>query len=184
MDNFSGKRLHVIAIVSAIAASAVAGAFVASPALLFKNVPQAYSQEYATLADKSTIKVSEESSTTLSPDQATMVVTIQTQPGELAKVLAEQQDKIKEVTDAVRAAVGDDPGTEITVGQQNLNPYYTSGTPVSKDLTFNVYASVAVHTDIDHVADLVNKLAEEGFGFDSVYIDPGYYAAVTGRMTQ
>jgi hypothetical protein len=51
IDNFSGKRLQVIAIVSAIAASAVAGAFVASPALLFKNVPQAYSQEYATLAD-------------------------------------------------------------------------------------------------------------------------------------
>ena len=175
MDNFSGKRLQVLA--AAASAIILAGSFFAfGGPLLTNGVPQAYSQEeYASLASAPSIKVTGEASAMLQPDQASMVVIIQTQPGDLADVVEEQEDKISQVTDAVRGA---DAGATITIGQQNINPYYTSGVTPSNDVTFNVYASVAVHTDIDHLSDLVNALAEEGFGFESVYIDPVYYASI------
>jgi hypothetical protein len=48
----------------------------------------------------------------------------------------------------------------------------------SSNVTFNVYASVRINTNIDQLSTLVSKLAEEGFGFESVYIDPIYSAAV------
>ncbi|MEM3094934.1 MAG: SIMPL domain-containing protein, partial [Nitrososphaera sp.] len=60
---------------------------------------------------------------------------------------------------------------------RNLSPYYSGGgVPASNDVTFNVYASVAIQTDIDHLSDLVSALAQAGFGFESVYIDPVYYS--------
>jgi hypothetical protein len=67
----------------------------------------------------------------------------------------------------------------VAIGQRSVYPYYTdSGTPISDDITFNVYASVTIQTDIDHLSALVSALAEAGFGFESVYIDPYYSAAI------
>lgn len=176
MENFSSRKLQAIAIISAIAVSVVAAsslfAFGGTP----NNIPLAYSQESAAVSDVPTIKVTGDASTVLTPDQATITVNMQTQPGSLSSVMQEQASKVEQVMEAVNAATDD---AQISVGQQNLYPYYSgSGVQPSNNVTFNVYASVAVHTNIDQLSPLVNKLAEEGFGFESVYVDPGYYAAV------
>lgn len=170
MDNFSSRKLQAIAIISAIAVSAVAGAFFAI------GNPQAYSQASAALASSPTIRVTGDATATLVPDQATIIVNVQTQPDDLTVVLADQEEKIGEVKQAVQAAVGD---ASVAIGSRSVYPYYSGyGTPVNDDVTFNVYASVAIQTNIDQLSDLVSALAEAGFGFESVYIDPYYSAAI------
>ncbi len=177
MDSPSRSKLQAIVIISAIAISVGAGAFFAL------GGQKAYSQTSAQLLASSnsnnpTIKVTGDATTSLMPDQATIIVNIQSQPDDLSAVLKVQEDKIGEVKQAVMAA---DAGAQTTVGQRNLSPYYSgNGVPTSNDVTFNVYASVAVQTDIDHLSDLVSALADAGFGFESVYVDPVYY----GRLAQ
>lgn len=173
MDNFSSKKLQAIAIISAIAISVGAGAFFA-----FANytVPTAYSQQSTAISSNPTIRVTGDATTSLVPDQATLIVNVQTQPDDLSVVMAEQESKIEQVKQAVMEA---DDSAKVSIGQRNLNPYYSgSGIPTSSNVTFNVYASVAVQTDIDHLSDLVRALAEEGFGFESVYVDPIYYERI------
>lgn len=169
MEYFTGRRLQAIAIISAIVVSTAAGAFFAL------GNRQAYSQESATLASSPTIKVTGDATTSLVPDQATLIVNVQTQPDDLVVVLAEQDEKIAEIRAAVQSAIGED--ATVTVGQRNMYPYYSGyGTPVSDEVTFNIYATTTIETNIDRLSDLVNALAEEDFGFESVYIDPQYSA--------
>lgn len=173
MDYFSSRKLQAIAIISAIAVSVAAGAFFAIGST---SIPQAYSQQSATLSSSPTIKVTGDAVTSLVPDQATLIVNVQTQPDDLTTVLADQDEKIAQV---MEAAQGADAGAQVTVGQRSIYPYYSGyGTPVSDDVTFNIYASVAIQTNIDQLSDLVSGLAEAGFGFESVYIDPYYSAAI------
>jgi uncharacterized protein YggE len=166
MNDFSSRKLQAIATISAIAVSVGAGTFFA-----FGSAP-AYSQQSASLSSNPTIKVTGDASTNLIPDQATLVINVQTQPDDLTAVLVDQNEKIADIRQAVQGAVSD---AKVSVGQRNVYPYYSGyGTPVSDDLTFNVYASTTIQTDIDHLADLVSALADAGFGFESVYIDPYY----------
>lgn len=73
MDNFSGRKLQAIAVISAIAVSAAAGALFALGNPL---VPQAYSQTPALLSSNPSIKVTGDATTSLVPDQATVIVNI------------------------------------------------------------------------------------------------------------
>src|SRR5688500_18308258 len=102
MDNSSRRKLQAMAIVSAIAVSVAAGAFFALGNPL---VPQAYSQESAVLASSPTIKVTGDATASLIPDQATLIVNVQTQPDDLTAVLENQDEKIAEVMEAVEGAV-------------------------------------------------------------------------------
>ena len=173
MDYFSSRKLQAIAIISAIAASVVAGGFFA---LGNPFVPQAYSQSSAALAPSPSIKVTGDATASLLPDQATVIVNLQTQPGDLTEILGIQDGKIAEVRQAVQGAVDD---ATVTVGPRNIYPYYSgNGVPVNDDVTFNIYATTAIQTDIDQLSDLVKALAEAGFGFESVYIDPYYSAQI------
>jgi len=173
MDNFSSSKLQAIAIISAIAASVVAGGFFAFGNLL---VPQAYSQSSAALASTPSIKVTGEATASLVPDQATVIVNLQTQPGDLTEILAIQDEKIADIRQAVQGAVDD---ATVTVGPRSIYPYYSgNGVPVNDDVTFNIYATTAIQTDINQLSDLVNALAKAGFGFESVYIDPYYSAQI------
>ncbi|AFU59175.1 hypothetical protein DUF541 [Candidatus Nitrososphaera gargensis Ga9.2] len=174
MNYFSTNKLQAIAIISAIVISVGTGAFFA----LGSPIPKAYSQtsSSASLASSSnpTIRVTGDAMTSLMPDRATLVINVQSQPDDLSMVLNEHADKIEEIKQAVMAA---DDSAKVTVGHRNLSPYYSGGgVPASNDVTFNVYASVAIQTDIDHLSDLVSALAQAGFGFESVYIDPVYYS--------
>jgi uncharacterized protein YggE len=94
MDNFSSRKLQAIAIISAIAVSVVADTFFA---LGNPMVPQAYSQQSAALSSSPTIKVTGDATTSLIPDQATLIVNVQTQPDDLTAVLADQEEKIAQV---------------------------------------------------------------------------------------
>lgn len=170
MDNFSSGKLQAIAVISAIAVSMAAGAFFA-----FGNplVSQAYSQSSATLSSSPSIKVTGDATTSIIPDQATITVNVQTQPDDLDSVLAEQDKRIAEITQAVEGI----EGATVSIGYRNISPYYSGyGMPASDDVTFNIYATTTIQTDIDQLSGLISALAEAGFGFESVYIDP-YYSA-------
>jgi uncharacterized protein YggE len=184
MENNHPKKLLAIAVISAIAISVASGSFFAlgvNNPLTNGIAKQAYSQESAELSSDSgappTIKVTGDASTTLTPDQATIIINVQTQPGDLDSVIDEQSRRTEQVIQTVRNAAGDD--ANISIGYQNLSPFYSgSGVQASNNVTFNVYASVRINTNIDQLPTLVNSLAEEGFGFESVYIDPVYSASV------
>jgi uncharacterized protein YggE len=139
MDYSFSSKLRAIAIVSAIAVPMAAGAFLA--------LPQAYSQKSATLSDAPTIKDIGDATTSVVPDQATALVNVQTQPDDLADVLEEQEERIEEIRSAVQAAA---PDATISIGYRNISPYYTGyGTPVNDEVTFNVYATTTIQTNID-----------------------------------
>jgi uncharacterized protein YggE len=171
MDYLSSRKLQAMAIISAVALAAVAGAFFTAG-----NAPvqQAYSLN---AAGEPTIKVTGDASTSLVPDQTTLIVNVQTKPGDLASVLDEQEEKINEVTKALLATGNNQ--FELTVGQKSVYPYYSGyGTPSGSDVTFNIYASVAISTNIDELSELVNGLADAGFAFESVYFDYSYSQAL------
>ena len=92
MENFR-KRMLAMAVISAIALSVAGGSFFAIGAnpLTTGFAQQAYSQESTELSDSSkappTIRVTGEASKTLTPDQATITINVQTQPGNLDDVL-------------------------------------------------------------------------------------------------
>ena len=182
MENFR-KGMLAMAVISAIALSVAGGSFFAigvNP-LTTGFARQAYSQESADLPASSkalpTIRVTGDASKTLTPDQATITINVQTQPGNLDDVLEDQSTKIEQVMQTIRNAAGSN--AKVTIGYQNISPNYSgSGVQPSSNVTFNVYASVRIDTNIDQLSNLVNKLAEEGFGFESVYIDPIYSAGV------
>jgi len=137
---------------------------------------QAYGQE---ARPETTIKVSGEASASIPADEATMTIAAQTQPGKLSEVLEQQQDKVQEITDAVKASGGND--TTVTISQQSVNPFYpSSGMVPSNNITFSIYASAAVRTNVNQLPDLVQSLADAGFGFESVYIDPSYQPLLSG----
>jgi uncharacterized protein YggE len=109
------------------------------------------------------------------PDQALIIVNIQTQPDDISAILEEQDEKIAEIEVAVSAV---DDAT-FSIGYRNINPYYSAyGAPVNDEVTFNIYSTTTIQTNIDQLSDLVNALAEAGFGFESVYIDPYYSAQI------
>lgn len=169
-----------MAVISAIALSVAGGSFFANP-LTTGFAQQAFSQESTELSDSqkapTTIRVTGDASKALTPDQATITINVQTQPGNLDDVLEDQSTKVEQVMQTVKDAAGND--AKVTIGNQNISPnYFGSGVQPSSNVTFNVYASVRIDTNIDQLSSLVNKLAEEGFGFESVYIDPIYSAAM------
>lgn len=134
--------------------------------------PTASSQEYATLSQNNpTIKVSGEASLKVDSDQAVMIITKQSQPTDLLAALNDQKKITGQLVDEIKTAVGDDKKTTITVGQMNLNPYY-SGPSYSDVDTFTVYSSTSVNTDIESFSSIVKKLTEASFGFESVYASP------------
>jgi uncharacterized protein YggE len=122
MDNSSSRKLQAIAIISAIAVSVVAASSLFAFGGLSLN-QQAYSQESAAVSGSTTIKVTGDASTALTPDQATIIVNMQTQPGDLSDVMQEQASKVEQVMEAVKDAAGND--VQISVGQQNLSPFYS-----------------------------------------------------------
>jgi uncharacterized protein YggE len=173
MEYSSSRKLQAVAIVSAIALAAVAGGIFT---LGNPFVPPAYSQQSAALSSDPTIKVTGDATASLIPDEATLIINVQTQPDGLTSVLADQEEKIGQIKQAVQGSVAD---ASVTIGQRSIYPYYSGyGTPVNDEVTFNIYATTTIQTNIDQLADLVSALAEAGFGFESVYIDPYYSAQI------
>lgn len=76
MDNSSSRKLQALAIISAIAVSVVAASslFAFGGTSLNNNIPQAFSQESAAVSGSTTITVTGDASTILTPDQATIIV--------------------------------------------------------------------------------------------------------------
>lgn len=179
---FTDKRILIISAVSAVVALGFTGwiAFGNSPNSPFQF---ASSQEYATLSDKPTIKVTGDASVLLKPDQAVMIITKQSQPTDLTTALKEQDQGIQKIIDAIKAQTSNDKDTTVTPGSMNLNPFYT-GQSYSDVSTFAIYASTSIGTDLDHFSDIVKKLAESGYTFESVYASPYMYAGVYREAAQ
>lgn len=155
----------------------IAVASIASVAAITISIPFALSQEYAILADKPSIKVTGDASIKVVPDQAVMIVVVQTQPGEITSALDEQKSRTDRITQEIKSTLIDDQNASITIGQMSINPVY-SGTPSYSGIsTFTIYSSTAVNISIDNFAEIVKKLSESGFGFEGVYATHMMYPA-------
>lgn len=156
----------------AIAAVASIGTFAT-----LGSIPVASSQEYATLADKPSIKVTGDASIRVTPDQAVMIVAVQTQPQEINSALDEQRLKTGNIMQELKSALIDDQDASVAIGQMSINPSY-SGTPSYSGIsTFTIYSSTSVDISIDEFSDIVKKLSESGFGFEGVYATRMMYPA-------
>jgi len=143
-------------------------------------IPLASSQESYTIADgeQSTIKVTGDATMRVEPDQAVMIIVKQSQPTDLSSLLNDQKSSTDNLAKEIKAVIGDDPNSSVTIGQMSLNPAYW-GNPSYTDIsTFTVYSTTSVNTSIDNFSTIVKKLTESGYGFESVYADRAIMASV------
>lgn len=135
----------------------------------------AFSQEFVSVADKPTIKVTGDASLKMQPDQAVIMINMQSQPSDLTTALEDQRQNAEKLVNAIKVAVGNDPKTTVAIGNTYLNPFYT-GQSYSDVNIFTVYASTAVEIDIDNFSKIIKRLTEEEYGFESVYASPIMFA--------
>ena len=146
-------------------------------------LPEAFSQEFNSLSKNNpTIKVTGDASMTLEPDQATIMIATRSQPTDITSALAEQKQGTENLINAIRDAVGDEQdgdSTEIKQGHFGLDQYYMGEESYSNIDTFTVRSTTSVDTDIEQFSDVVNRLTDEGYTFESVYANhrfPGPFA--------
>ena len=136
-------------------------------------LPAAFSQEFNSLSKNNpTIKVTGDASMILEPDQATIIIATRSQPTDITTALAEQKQVTEDIINSIRNAVGEESEediTEIKQGRFGLDQYYMGEESYSNIDTFTVRSTTSVDTDIEQFSDVVNRLTEEGFTFESVY---------------
>lgn len=163
------KKFLTISIIAVVAV-------IASSIFVFNS---AFSQEFVSLADKPTIKVTGDASLRLQPDQAVIIIDMQSRPSDLTTALDDQKQNAEKLVNAIKVAVNNDPKTTVVVGQTNLNPFYT-GQVYSDVNTFAISASTSVETDLDNFSKIIKRLTEEKYGFESVYASPYMLSARQG----
>ena len=131
----------------------------------------AFSQESTSLSKNNpTIKVTGDASITIEPDQAVMTIARHSQPTDIMTALEEHKQGTQDLINIIRDTVEEDSNsTEITIGRFGLDPYYMGEESYSSIDTFTVRSTTSVETDIDHFSDVVNKLTDEGYTFESVH---------------
>ena len=134
-------------------------------------MPEAYSQEFDLLSKNNpTIKVTGDASMTLESDQATISIATRSQPTDVATALAEQKQGTEDLINAINGVIGgDDDFTEIKQGRFGLDQYYRGEESYSNIDTFTVRSTTSVETDIEQFSNVVNRLTDEGYTFESVY---------------
>ena len=152
-------------------------------------IPEAFSQEFNALSKNNpTIKVTGDASMTLEPDQATIMIATRSQPVDIITALAEQKQGTQDLINTIRVAVGDeDTSTEIKQGHFGLDQYYMGDESYSNIDTFTVRSTTSVDTDIEQFSDVVNKLTEEDYTFESVYANhrfPVMFASASSSFDQ
>ena len=146
-------------------------------------LPTAFSQEFNSLSKNNpTIKVTGDASLTLEPDQATIMIATRSQPTDITTALEEQKQVTVDLINAIKETVGDeteDNLTEVKQGRFGLDQYYMGEESYSNIDTFTVRSTTSVDTDIEQFSDIVNRLTDEGYTFESVYANhrfPGAFA--------
>lgn len=170
-----GQRT-TMAIAAMVALAAAVPMLMLGSQLFPAAVVSAYGQQESN-STITNIKVNGEATANIAPDQATITIGLQSQPADLEEALEQQQQKIDQITDAImNATTGDNnDSTSVIISQQTVNPFHSSsGVVPSNNITFNIYASIGIRTDIDELPGLINRLAEADFGFENIYIDPSY----------
>lgn len=140
-------------------------------AALFANTQHALGQ-----VATPTVTVTGDASIKVDPDQAVMIITVQTPPVDITTALDEQKSKIGRIVSELKTTLGGDENTSVTVGQMSLNPMYGGAPSYSGISTFSIYSSTAVETNIENFSTIVKKLTEAGFGFEGVYATHLMYA--------
>ena len=137
------------------------------------GVPIAFSQEFNSLSKNNpTIKVTGDASMTIEPDQATIMIATRSQPTDITTALEEQKIGIENIINAIKYTVGEETQedvTEIKQGRFGLDQYYMGEESYSNIDTFTVRSTTSVDTDIEQFSDVVNRLTDEGYTFESVY---------------
>ncbi|HWP78676.1 MAG TPA: SIMPL domain-containing protein [Candidatus Nitrosotenuis sp.] len=141
-------------------------------AITIATIPNTQNALGQSAPEASSIKVTGDASIKVDPDQAVMVIVVQTPPSEITVALDEQKSKANKIVQELRSMLGTDETSSITVGQMSLNPVYGGAPSYSGISTFTIYSSTAIETNIDGFSDIVRKLKEAGFGFEGVYAVP------------
>ena len=148
-------------------------------------LPAAFSQEFNSLSKNNpTIKVTGDASMTLEPDQATIMIATRSQPTDITSALAEQRQVTQDLINSIKDAVEDD-STEIKQGRFGLDQYYMGEESYSNIDTFTVRSTTSVETEIEQFSNVVNRLTDEGYTFESVYANhrfPGPFGFATTSL--
>lgn len=150
-------------------------------------LPEASSQETNYLSNNSpTIRVTGNAVMMLEPDQATIGITMRSQPMNLTSALVQQAHETEGLVDAIRGTVGEeDDSTEIEQGSFRLHHYYIGQESYSSIETFTIRSTVSIETDIEQFSKVVNRLTGEGYTFESVYAGPRFqssFASASGSL--
>ena len=149
-------------------------------------LPAAFSQEFNSLSKNNpTIKVTGDASMTLEPDQATIMIATRSQPTDITSALAEQRQVTQDLINSIKDAVEEDNLTEIKQGRFGLDQYYMGEESYSNIDTFTVRSTTSVETEIEQFSNVVNRLTDEGYTFESVYANhrfPGPFGYATSSL--
>lgn len=144
-----------------------------------QTLPEASSQEANSLSENGpTIKVTGNAVTMLEPDQATMRITMRSQPMDIADALAHQDQETENLIGAIIGATGEDGLTEIEQGWFGLHQYYIGQESYTNIETFTIRSAVSIEMDIEQFSKMVNQLTDEGYTFESVYASPRFQGLV------
>lgn len=125
--------------------------------------------ELLSSSDNITIKVAGDAAQEMTPDQITLILSLQTEPATLDITSTKSQEMVQELTASINSALGPDQ-VKIQIGQTYLNPFYSGGGSPSESATFSTYSSVQIKTDLEHHNELSTRLAEGGFRLEGISI--------------
>ncbi len=120
-------------------------------------------------SDLTTMTVTGESSLKVEPDQVSIILNVQTPPTDLNSTLSKREETVKKVVDAVSFAAGQNK-TLIKIGQTNLNPIYSGGSPQQPAALFNAYSSLQIKINADKLSEISSKLIDDGYRIDNIQL--------------
>ncbi len=143
-------------------------------------LPEASSQETNYLSENNpSIRVTGNAAMTLEPDQATVEISMRSQPMTVADALAQQAQETESLIGAIRGAVDKGGGSaEIEQVSFGIRQYYVGQESYSNIETFTIRSTVSIETDIEQFSKVVNRLTDEGYTFESVYAGPRFQSSV------
>ena len=120
-------------------------------------------------SDLTTITITGESSIKVEPDQVSIILNLQTPPTDTDATVQNREESVNKVIDAI-ISTADINETSIKIGQTNLNPIYSGGSPQQPGALFNAYSSIQIKTDIDNLSTISSSLVSAGYRIDNLQI--------------
>lgn len=93
---------------------------------------------------------------------------MQTQQADFRAGLSKHQEKVQKVIESINSAVGDTDKISFRFGQTSFNPNYAGSTLDSNSIV--AHARVHISTDLDNFSKISNKISQNGFRIENLYV--------------